>query len=92
MKKTRITLREISSSNTDISSTRWALAVIVLFDVIIIGISIIASIIAHFMGKPFDEGLFGGISLLLGIPTALITGAKITQGFEHKENDINGKT
>jgi hypothetical protein len=77
-----ITIREISDDKTTISSTRWAFAMVIIFDIIIISAVIAASLIFHFLGKPLDNGFYGSVSLLLGIPTGLATGAKALQGWE----------
>lgn len=91
-----ITLREIADNETHISSTRWAFALVVIFDIVIISATIISYIVAHFLGKPFDSNFVSGVVLLLGIPTGIVTAAKSLQGFErHKDNesedDNNGK-
>ncbi len=78
----KVSIREISDDKSSISSTRWAFATIVKFDIIIIGLSIISGIICHIIGKPLDNGFYGSVSLLLGIPTGLVTGSKIIQGWE----------
>jgi hypothetical protein len=77
-----ITIREISDDKTTISSTRWAFAMAIIFDIIVISAVIAASLIFHFLGKPLDNGFYGSVSLLLGIPTGLATGAKALQGWE----------
>jgi hypothetical protein len=77
-----ITIREISDDKTTISSTRWAFAMVIIFDIIVISAVIAASLIFHFLGKPLDNGFYGSVSLLLGIPTGLATGAKALQGWE----------
>ena len=77
-----ISLKEIADNETHISSTRWAFAVIILFDIIVIAITIISYIVAHFIGKPFDISLFNGVALLLGAITGIITTSKVFQGFE----------
>ena len=61
-----ISIREISDDKSSISSTRWAFASIVKFDI----------------GKPFDSNLISGVALLLGILTGILTTSKILQGFE----------
>ena len=80
-----IKTREIADNNTSLSSTRWAFASVIKFDFIVIAISIIAGIVSHFIGKPLDNGFYGSVALLLGIPTGLVTGAKALQGFEKNE-------
>lgn len=77
-----ITIREIADDKTTISSTRWAFAIVIIFDIIVISAVIAASLIFHFLGKPLDNGFYGSVSLLLGIPTGLATGAKALQGWE----------
>ena len=80
-----ITLREIVDNETHISSTRWAFTVIILFDIIVISITVISYIIAHFIGKPFDSSLLNGVALLLGVITGIITTSKVFQNAEIKD-------
>lgn len=81
-----ISLKDICDEGTHISSTRWAFAIVIIFDIIVISITILCAIFGHFTNKPIDPSMFTGVATLLGIPTALISGAKIMQGFEgHKE-------
>lgn len=82
-----ITIREIADDNTSISSTRWAFASVVKFDIVVIAVTIIAYIVAHFVGKPFDTNLISGVAVLLGVLTGIITTSKALQGFETKGND-----
>lgn len=77
-----VSIREISDDKSSISSTRWAFASIVKFDIAIIALTIIAYIVGHFIGKPFDSNLISGVSLLLGVLTGILTTSKIFQGFE----------
>lgn len=81
-----ISIREIADDKTTISSTRWAFATIVVFDIITISITIIAGIVGHFVGKPFDVSFFSSVALLLGLLTGFATGAKISQGFEREKD------
>ena len=81
-----VSIREISDNNTPISSTRWAFASVIKFDIVVILITIIAYFIGHFFNKPFDSGLFTGVATLLGILTSLVATPKILQGFEPKNN------
>ena len=67
-----ITIREIADDNTSISSTRWAFATIIRFDIIIITIAVLAFIVGHFIKMPFDVALFSGIATVLGVLTAVI--------------------
>jgi len=81
-----ISLREIADNFTTISSTRWAFGAILKFDMAIIAVSIVAIIVGHFVGKPFDDSFIKGVALLLGILTTIITTSKALQGFEpHKD-------
>ena len=83
-----ISLKEIVDNETHISSTRWAFAVIILFDIIVIAITVVSYIVSHFIGKPFDSSLFNGVALLLGVITGIITTSKVFQGFEkHNESE-----
>lgn len=77
-----ITFRELVDDNTSISSTRWAFVSVIIFDIVIISITILAYIIGHFIGLPFDSGLVSGVAILLGIPTSLITASKVLQDSE----------
>lgn len=81
-----IPTREIADDNTSISSTRWAFATVIKFDIIVISITILAYIIAHFVGRPFDGGLVSGVAILLGILTGLTTTSKALQGWEPEKD------
>lgn len=85
--KNMITIKDIADNNTSISSTRWAFASIIKFDIAVIAITIIAYMIGHFIGKPFDNDLINGVALLLGLLTGIITTSKALQGFETKKDD-----
>lgn len=80
-----ISTREIADDNTTISSTRWAFATIIKFDIVVIFITVIAFIVGHFVKMPFDVAVFGGIATVLGVLTAVITASKALQGFEPKQ-------
>ena len=79
-----VTTREIADDNSSISSTRWAFALVIKFDIIVIFGTIVAGLVGHFIGKPFDNGFYGSVAMLLGALTTLTTGAKALQGFETK--------
>ena len=81
-----ITLREIADNNTSISSTRWAFAKVINFDIIAIAVSIIAYVICHIIKKPLDDSFFYAVGTLLGILTTLVATPKALQGFEPREN------
>lgn len=80
-----ITMKEIADNNSTISSTRWAFAAVIKFDIVAIAISILSIIVGHFINKPFDDTTIKGIALLIGVLTTIIGGSKIMQGFEPKE-------
>ena len=82
-----ISLREIADNNSDISSTRWAFGLIIVFDIVIITLSIAAFLVAHFIGMPLDGSFFGYVATLLGVVTTLVTTGKALQGFETKHDD-----
>ena len=82
-----ITTRELADNNTSISSTRWAFATIIKFDIIMIALTIIAFIVGHFIKMPFDVAIFGGIATVLGVLTAVVTASKALQGFEPKNKE-----
>lgn len=83
-----ITVREISDDKTTISSTRWAFATVIKFDIVIVTLTIVAGIVSHFIGRPLDNGFYGSVAMLLGILTGLVTTSKALQGFEpHSKSD-----
>lgn len=83
-----ITVREISDDKTTISSTRWAFATVIKFDIVIVTLTVIAGIVSHFIGRPLDNGFYGSVAMLLGILTGLVTTSKALQGFEpHSKSD-----
>ena len=86
-----ISMRELSSNNNDISTTRWAFCNIVRFDIIASSILIIASLVGHFIGKPIPKEAIEGSVFLIGTVTTVIGGSKIMQGFEKKDKQDNGK-
>lgn len=82
-----VSIRELADDKSSLSSTRWAFVTTIVFDIIIISISVISYIIAHFIGKPFDSNLMSGVAVLLGVLTGIVTTSKSLQGFETKFND-----
>lgn len=81
-----ISLRELADDSTTISSTRWAFASIIKFDMTAITITIVAYLVGHFLDKPLDNELINGVALLLGSLTGIITTSKALQGFEPKKD------
>lgn len=82
-----ISIRDIADDNTSVSSTRWAFASVIKFDIVAISISIAAYLIGHFIGKPIDGSFFGYVATLLGTLTGIVTTGKALQGFETKGNN-----
>lgn len=82
-----VSIRELADDKSSLSSTRWAFVTTIIFDIIIISISVISYIVAHFIGKPFDSNLISGVAVLLGVLTGIVTTSKSLQGFETKVND-----
>lgn len=87
-----MTTKELSDDKNSISSTRWAFVTIVKFDIFTIAATIIAYIVGHFLGKPFDSNLISGVSLLLGVLTGFITASKALQGFETNKKESTSES
>lgn len=79
------TIRKLADDNTTLSSTRWAFATVILFDIVVIALSLIVFVISHFIGKPIDLGFFDKEVILLGVLTAMVATTKGLQGFEPKD-------
>ena len=84
-----ISIREIADCKTSISSTRWAFAKVINFDIVIILLAIVAYIICHLIGKPMDDSFFYAVGTLLGILTTLVVTPKALQGFEPNKDKNN---
>lgn len=82
----KISIREIADDRTTISSTRWAFASIVKFDIFIIFIVIMVGLVAHFLGKDLGTDFYGSVAMLLGILTGFVSTTKALQGFENKKD------
>ena len=82
-----ITIRELADNNTSISSTRWAFATVILFDIVVIALSLLIFVISHFVGMPIDLVFFDKEVILLGVLTALVATTKGLQGFEPKDKE-----
>lgn len=76
------TIRKLADNDTTLSSTRWAFATVVLFDIIVISLSLIIFIISHFIGIPIALAFFDKEAILLGVLTALVATTKGLMGFE----------
>lgn len=79
------TIRDLADDNTTISSTRWAFATVILFDIVVIALSLLVFVVSHFIGKPIDLAFFDKEVVLLGVLTAMVATTKGLQGFEPKE-------
>lgn len=77
-----ITIREISDDNTKISSTRWAFAITIIFDMVVIAITLLSYVVCHIIGKDLDESFLYAVVTMLGVLTGITGTAKALQGFE----------
>lgn len=85
-----ISIREIADDKTTISSTRWAFAVVVYFDITVIALTLIAGLVGHFVPglKEIEGSFYGSVAALLGVLTTIIGTTKALQGFEtHSKRD-----
>lgn len=80
-----ISIRDLADDKTTISSTRWAFATVILFDIAVIALSLLVFVVSHFIGKPIDLTFFDKEVILLGVLTALVATTKGLQGFEPKD-------
>lgn len=80
-----ISIRDLADDNTTISSTRWAFATVILFDIVVIALSLLVFVVSHFIGKPIDLAFFDKEVVLLGVLTAMVATTKGLQGFEPKD-------
>ena len=53
-----ISLFDVANNNNNISSTRWAFAIMIIFDLIIIAGVIVAGLVGQFVGKPIDNNFY----------------------------------
>lgn len=79
------TIRELADDKTTISSTRWAFATVILFDIVVIALSLLVFVVSHFIGMPIDLAFFDKEVILLGVLTAMVATTKGLQGFEPKD-------
>lgn len=79
------TIRELADDKTTISSTRWAFATVILFDIVVIALSLIIFVISHFVGMPLPLEFLDKEVVLLGVLTAMVATTKGLQGFEPRE-------
>lgn len=84
-----ISLREISDDRTSISSTRWAFASVIKFDIVVIFIMVVSGLLSHFIPTIDDlsGSFYGSVTALLGVLTGLVSTTKAMQGFETKKDD-----
>ena len=83
-----ISLREISDDRTSISSTRWAFASVIKFDIIVIFLIVVSGLLSHFIPTIDDlsGSFYGSVTALLGVLTGLVSTTKAMQGFETKKD------
>lgn len=83
-----ISLREISDDRTSISSTRWAFASVIKFDIIVIFLMVVSGLLSHFIPTIDDlsGSFYGSVTALLGVLTGLVSTTKAMQGFETKKD------
>lgn len=81
-----VSIREIADDKTTISSTRWAFASVIKYDMIMILVAVILFTVAHLIGKPLDNSFFYSVATLLGILTGLVAAPKALQGFEPRKD------
>lgn len=81
------TIRDLADDNTTLSSTRWAFATVILFDIVVIALSLLVFVVSHFIGMPIDLAFFDKEVILLGVLTALVATTKGLQGFEPKDKE-----
>lgn len=97
MKKQKkcITVREIADDCTTISSTRWAFALTIKVDIVIITVVLFAGILSYFIPciPVIDNSFYGSVAMLLGVLTGITGTAKALQGFEpHSKSDDEATT
>lgn len=80
-------IRDLADDKTTLSSTRWAFATVILFDIIVIALSLLIFVVSHFIGMPIDLAFFDKEAVLLGVLTAMVATAKGLQGFEPKDGE-----
>lgn len=81
-----INTKDLIDNNTSYSTTRWAFVAAMKFAIIMSALSF-AAFIAFRLLKIDTDGLFSGVSTVLGIVVGLATTAKALQGFENKTNE-----
>ena len=79
------TIRDLADDNTTLSSTRWAFATVILFDIVVIALSLLIFVVSHFIGMPIELAFFDKEVVLLGVLTAMVATTKGLQGFEPKD-------
>jgi len=86
-----ITIKEIADDDTKISSTRWAFASTIIFDMVVIALTLAAYVLCHIFGKSLDESFLYAVVTMLGVLTGITGTTKALQGFETKGNDKGKK-
>ena len=87
-----ISTKDLADDKTSYSTTRWAFVVAMKFAIAMAFLSLVAFIVFRVLGIDTD-GLFSGVSTVLGIVVGLATTAKALQGFENgtESSKINAK-
>lgn len=81
-------IKEIADNNSSISSTRWAYASVIKFDMVIISVVLGLFALFHLIDKPLDNSFFYAVGTLLGILTTMVATPKALQGFEPRNDDF----
>lgn len=82
-----ITIREIANNETKISSTRWAFATTIVFDMIMIVLSLAAFLFCNLTGHELDISFLYAVVAMLGVLTGITGTAKALQGFENNSGE-----
>lgn len=86
-----IDTKDLIDGKTSYSTTRWVFVVAMRFAIIMTLLSFITFVVFRIL-KIDTEGLFSGVSTVLGIVVGLATTAKALQGFEkNSDNESNSK-
>lgn len=84
-----MSIKELSSNNTEYSTVRYAFITVVRFDMVVISAVLLAYIISHLMNKPLDDSLLDKTTMLIGVLTTLTTGSKMYQDFSNRDYRSN---
>lgn len=79
-------IKDLIDNKSSYSTTRWAFVVAMIFAVIMAVVSFATFVVFRVLGID-TEGLFSGVSTVVGLVVGLATTAKCLQGFESRGND-----